>query len=389
MINIEKKDKCCGCSACVNICPKQVIKMIEDEEGFLYPKVDKDSCVNCGLCNNVCPMNNNFVSEENKSGFIIKSKEKIVRRESSSGGFFTAIAKSILNEDGYVYGAAFTNNFSKCEHIEVDNINEINKLRGSKYVQSDISKCFKNIKDHLINSELVCFSGTSCQINAIVNYLNLLKINTENLILVDLVCHGVSSPEVWKQYKNYMEKKYKGLITYTNFRYKTYGYHSGTMKLVFDNGKKYYGSGRVDFMLKSFFSEINSRYSCYNCNFKERNRLSDITIFDGWHYSQLTGNADDDLGYTNVILNTEKGKKWFEKCNNDLNFISVNVVDMIKYDGIMYDKSAKPHEYRSEFLQEIKSKGLESQVSRYIPISMKDKMIEKMKNIYYFRRKIK
>lgn len=387
MINIKEKARCCGCSACQSVCPVKCINLISDNEGFLYPNVDSFLCVNCGLCERVCPINNHEEYKEIEKSFILRSKDINVLKESSSGGFFTGFSKYILAHGGVVYGVGLSENKAVI-HMRVDREDDIPKLRGSKYVQSEISGIFESVKKDLKNKRLVGFSGTPCQVNGLHNYLEQMRCDTSNLITVDLICHGVSSPSLWKSYVEYQEQKNNSKVEYVNFRYKTYGYHSGSMKIIFQNGKRYYGSARVDLMLKSFFREISSRPSCYECNFKALNRVSDFTVFDGWHYSELSSKKDDDKGYTNVLVNTNKGLDFFNHIAGEYVIEKTNYSDAIKSDGIMYSKSAMAHDKRFEFYNDSNLR-IEERVQNFIPVSTKDKLIEKLKSIYYFNKKIK
>ncbi len=387
MITVEDKTKCCGCAACKNICPQKCIQMVADNEGFFYPYVDHERCVGCNLCDKVCPMQNQEEKIDIKAAFVLCSKDEKIRKEGSSGGFFTALAEYVINSGGVVYGVAYRDR--QIKHVRITSNSDIGELRGSKYVQSKILDIYDSIAEDLKKGSLVCFSGTSCQLNGILNYLNLKKISTENFISLDLICHGVSSPLLWEKYIDYQEKKHKSKVVYINFRYKTYGYHSGSMKLGFENGKSYYGSGRVDYMLKSFFSEISSRPSCYKCNFKEFNRKADFTVFDAWNYSKLTGDRDDDQGYTNVLVNTDKGKKLFDQIKDSYRYTEVDANKAIHLDGIMYDKSAIPHPKRNEFYINTADDTMDVIAKKYLNITLMDRFIEKLKMIYYYNKRIK
>lgn len=388
MIKLKEKDQCCGCSACATICPKNCIKMVPDEEGFLYPKVNVDECINCQLCEKVCPMNN-VIDVKPTKGYIIQSNEDRVLNESSSGGFFTYASREIIQQNGVVYGALIDYTKKMVYHDRICSIDDISKLRGSKYVQSNLNNVFNLICNDLIDDKIVLFSGTSCQINGLFNFLNIKKIDCSKLYTIDIVCHGVPSPMLFKKYMEYQETKYKSKISYINFRYKTYGYHSGTMKVLFENNKKYYASARTDFMLKSFFSEISSRYSCYSCKFKTLNRLSDITIFDGWHFSNYTDELDNDRGYTCVIINSENGVKFFNNIKEKFKCYDCDFNEMIKMDGSMYHNSAIPHQNRGLYLKSISKDGLYNASKKYLKIRKRDYLIERLKKIYYFKKKIK
>ncbi len=383
MVNITDKSACCGCTACASICPKEAIKMAPDEEGFLYPSVDMNSCVECGLCDSVCPIQQKCESNTRKvESYVLRTKAENVLMNSTSGGFVTPLIEYVLEYNGIVCAAAYDKNFT-VRHIFVNSNggDRLDNIRGSKYVQSDLNDCYKRIKEYLEQNKMVCFIGTTCQVSGLKSFL---RRNYEELITVDLVCHGVPSPKLWSKYLDYQKNKYHSEIREISFRNKTYGYHSGTMKICFSNGKTYFGSARVDYMLKSFFREIASRPSCYQCKFKTIKRCSDYTIYDCWHATQLVENLrDDDKGYTNVIVQSEKGKKILNQIRNQYELYPADTEKAVNLDGIMVKKSAIPHSKRKEFYKGIDGKTLPEQIQQFIPITWKDRLIEKSKIVLY------
>lgn len=196
MINIRNKHDCCGCSACVSRCPKQCINMCEDSKGFLYPQVDKESCIDCGICEKVCPMLNKPEAKEPQHEYAVQNSNEKVRITSSSGGVFSSIATGVLNEGGVVFGAAFDEEWKVC-HIGIDTKEELSLLQGSKYVQSHIGDAFPRVEQLLKRGVKVLFSGTPCQIAGLKRYL---RKEYNNLFTVDVICHGVPSPKVWREY---------------------------------------------------------------------------------------------------------------------------------------------------------------------------------------------
>lgn len=382
MIHIENKKQCCGCTACANACPTGCISMQPDEEGFLYPYINKEKCIECNKCDTVCPIKKKHTEAREIESICLRSVDIDTVNESTSGGFFTPLSKYVLEKNGVVVGVAFTES-KKIEHIFVDSENsgEVSKLRGSKYVQSYLYDTFSRIKEILDNEKLVCFSGTPCQVSGLISYLGR---DYKNLITVDVVCHGTPSPKLWKKYVEYQERKHNSRIREVSFRKKTYGYHSGTMELVFESGKKYNGSARVDYMLKSFFREISSRPSCYDCSFKTDQHQSDFTIFDCWSASKLVpGLKDDDRGYTNVFINSDKGRKLFEELRDDYEWYPVEKEQAIKLDGVMIRNSATPHTRRDEYYLELENEELDEHIQKFIPISKKDYFVENSKSILY------
>ena len=264
MINIIDKKKCCGCTACENACPQKCIKMIEDREGFLYPQVDTQRCIDCHLCEKVCPVLNpvNLPQGELKT-YVVRDKRKDILKNSTSGGVFTSIMEYVLQQHGVVYGVIMDDD-RVVKHIRIDDIDDpkLRMIPGSKYVKSEIRGIFRQVKTDLDASRPVCFSGTPCQVAGLKAFL---RKDFENLITVDVVCRGNPSPLFWKRYVAYQEKRYGSRITEAKFRSKTYGYHSGSMRLTFANGKKYVGSVRVNLFLKAFFEDL-----CYGIYKEEK-----------------------------------------------------------------------------------------------------------------------
>ncbi len=381
MVNIVGKNDCCGCTACYNICPERCITMQPDVEGFLYPYIDEEKCINCNMCKKNCPiLGHKTVEKEEPNAFVIRTKNQKDLMVSTSGGFSTPLAHWVFSQGGSVWTASYDEEWNVVHKQLCKSDYEFDKSRGSKYVQSYLGDTYQRIKKELNKGNKVCFIGTTCQVYGLNAYL---QNDFDNLITVDLVCHGVPSPKLWRKYIDYQKSKYNSEIININFRNKTYGYHSSTMMLEFKNGKKYYGSARVDYMLKSFFSEISSRPSCYNCKFKAINRISDYTLFDCWHMSELLNKKDDDKGYTNILVHTEKGMKILNEINEEYNIFSVDAKNSILLDGVMVCNSAVPHHNRKIFYSDLDEHDLDEHINKYIKISLVDRIIESVKGIAY------
>lgn len=382
MIEVKEKSKCCGCTACQNACPKMCIKMASDEEGFCYPVVDKSICIDCGICEKVCPVISGFDKNYVMESFVVRNKENSILDNSTSGGAFSAIATYALAQKGVVYGCICDEKMN-IVHTSTDEGVDLSAFRGSKYVQSEIQGVFRRIRKNLKEGRFVIFSGTPCQVAGLNNYLGR---NYEKLLTVEVICHGTPSPYLWKLYVAWMMDKHKSEPVHFNFRKKTYGYHSSTMEVLFKNGVQYTGSARVDLMLKSFFSEISSRPSCYICPCKGLERAADISIYDCWSAEKLVaGLKDDDRGYTNVMISSEKGKQVIEYCEKqDLLYVqSVNTENAIKFDGVMVCKYPHKHLKREVFYKTVCKEGIEKAVQQYIPITHKDHLIEDSKQYMY------
>ena len=227
----------------------------------------------------------------------------------------------------------------------------------------------------------VCFIGTPCQVYGLKSYL---RKEYDNLVTVDLVCHGTPSPKLWKKYLDEQKDKYHSEIDDIVFRNKTYGYHSGTMRIRFKNQFVYYESARVDSMLKSFFAEISSRPSCYKCRFKSVERCSDFTIYDCWHANNLVeGLVDDDKGFTNLIVQSSKGERILDRIADRYELYATNLEKAIELDGTMICNSAEPHPRRDEYYLNLDKETLRAHIQKFVPIRIRDYLIEKSKGIFY------
>lgn len=307
MIEMYKKQDCCGCSACEQICPKQCISMTEDTEGFLYPKVNKNYCVRCGLCEGVCPIihKQTQLDRVDQIAYLAYANNEEMRLSSSSGGIFTILAELVLSDGGVVFGAAFDDDFM-VHHIAVDTKEELPKLRGSKYLQSRIENNYAKAKHYLDAGQKVLFSGTACQIAGLKSYL---RKEYDNLLTVDVLCHGVPSPKVWKKYLEEQKKMGGTSIKNIFFRNKETGWKEYSVTVEFEDHSKYKNVFMKDAFMRLFLADICLRPSCHNCRFKEFPRLSDITLGDCWGVEAHSPEMDDNKGTSVVIINTQKGNK--------------------------------------------------------------------------------
>lgn len=383
MIEIKTKKDCCGCYACYNICPKECITMESDNEGFWYPKIDKNKCINCNLCEKVCPIINkpNNSLYEKKSYAVFNKNEKI-RLKSSSGGIFSLLAEYVINNHGSVYGAVFDEDFN-VKHIKINRLQDIELLRGSKYVQSRINDIFKSIKFDLKNNKIVLFTGTPCQVAGLQSFLQK-KYN--NLILMDIVCHGVPSTLVWQQYIDELKQNYKQDIKSIYFRDKSTGWKTYSIKFLFDKDE-YKNFGFKDIYMKGFLNDIYLRPSCYNCNFKGIERISDITVADFWGIENILPKIDDDKGTSLIVIHSEKGKQLFDELSETMIFNEVDLNEAIKYNPSMIS-SVKYNEKRDAFFIELNSgKSLIELIKKYTKENftkrVKNKIKFTIKKIYH------
>lgn len=307
---LENNKYCTGCSACVDICPKNAVKMIQNDEGFLYPKIDEKLCIKCGKCRKVCPTLSNKIEKLNQHYYSAWTKDEEIRINSSSGGIFSELAKYILENNGIVYGASFDDNFD-LKHVPINDYNDISKLRGSKYLQSNLLNIFKNIKINAEKGINILFVGTPCQVAGLKNYMNK---EYPNLITCDLICHGVPSPLI---FKNYLNSFNHSKIKSVSFRDKSTGWNNFSFTIDFD-GRTLKESHNDNLFMKGFLHNLYLRDSCYNCRFANLNRMSDITLGDFWSYKEILKLSDDDKGISLVITNTPKGKKIFDIISSNI-----------------------------------------------------------------------
>lgn len=310
----DKEVNCCGCSACMNVCPKNAIHMEENKYGFVFPKIDENLCIKCGACKKVCSYQkeNNGVIPSNTYIFVNKNKQQIMK--SASGGAFSAIATKVLEEDGVVFGAAYVKEDGKLtvKHISVTDIAELPRLQGSKYVQSSIGFAYKEAKQYLLQGRKVLFSGTPCQIDALKGFL---KKDYDNLILVDVICHGVPSQKMFNQYVDLLEEKNKMDIDDFSFRNKKKGWD-----IFYLNISNSYKNKDIFWELSSYYKLFVKGYTyrenCYYCKYAEQKRISDITIGDYWgirkqHPELFKDDNWFEYGYEGiscVMVNNEKGQ---------------------------------------------------------------------------------
>lgn len=377
MIEISKKSECCGCYGCINACPKKCINMDIDNEGFWYPKVDKDKCINCNLCKHVCPVTNKLQKENfNKIAYACKNKDEKVRRSSSSGGVFTNLCEYVMDNSGIVFGAAFNDKF-EVEHMEATTIEECKKFRGSKYVQSKIGETYKDAKKYLNQGKLVLFSGTPCQIKG----LNLfLRKKYNNLILVDIVCHGVPSPLVFYRYKDKLNKEYNSEITFITFRDKSNSWKNYRYKISFKNGKVDEKLFTENIYSKGFLNDLYLRPSCYECESKNFKNNSDISLADYWGVQNKHPKFDDDKGVSLVLVNSKKGKKVFDQIYNKIEALETDLEYAISCNPCII-KPVKYNRKREVFFENLNCNNLEKLIYKNTKISFKKKIKNKIKKI--------
>ena len=382
MIEIRHNGDCCGCEACVQVCPKNCIDFSSDAQGFLYPEVNKESCIDCALCEKVCPVINKTNQSKNNPStlYAVKSSDDAIRQQSSSGGFFSLLADYVLAKGGVVYGAAFDDAFNVC-HSRVDDIADTHKLRGSKYVQSRIGKTFRECKDDLKAGKLVLFTGTPCQISALGHFL---RKDHDNLIKVEVVCHGVPSPMIYQQYlkETIIKDVEDRTITKVNFRTKL-----GSWKKYFftveykDRGEicEYKECVTDSLYMKGFLSDIYIRPSCFECPAKNFTSGADFTIADFWGQEYTFPEFDDDKGVSAVLANTVKAQEIFSQISAVV--VEKPFADFIKYNPSLVKSPVQTYSYSKFWKLYTKTGELRTSIVNAMEIPFCVRLINKIKRV--------
>lgn len=369
MITITDKSKCCGCNACGDVCAHQAITFKTDIEGFWYPEVDKEKCTDCGLCEKVCPelnieslKKNDFEKPAKTIAAIHKRMD--IRWNSTSGGAYTALAEGMLAQGGYVSGAVYNEDFSVRNYVS-GNPEDLDKLRSSKYLQSNAAGIYVEIRTLLKKGDKVLACGTPCQMAALRSFL---RKEYENLIIVDFICRGVNSPKVYRKYLDSLEKKFEGKVVYVKAKNKELGWRNLTRKVVFDNGKSYYGVSMDDDFRRGYHTNVFCRPSCYSCVYKGFPRIADITIADFWGIEKVNKNLDNNIGTSMILLNSRKGVEYFETIKNQLEW-EEEEFETIFGGNVALRKPIDPAQIdRKQFFEDLDKGTFDDVVAKYFPL---------------------
>ncbi len=351
---LPEREQCCGCTACMNVCPKQCIKMENDKYGFAYPVVWKSSeCIQCGACTNRCPViSENDVEHNCPEAFAAYSINEQIRMKSSSGGVFTEAAKYVLEQQGVVYGAAFNENFV-VHHIRVEKIEELSKLRGAKYSESFLGNTYSEILKTLKNDQYVLFSGTPCQVAGLKSFL---KRDYDHLLCIDFVCHGVPSPKVWEEYVKLRRKEDAAgsKTVQINLRDKSTGWsrYRYSSYFKYEDGHERKLMNTQNLFMKLFIGDYVSRNSCENCQFKGYHRVSDLTLGDFWGIWDIIPEMDDDKGTSLVLLQSLRGKEVWNEIKKRL-IIKEVTLEQASCQNPSMIKSSEANRDRQKVLEQI------------------------------------
>lgn len=391
-MSIEVDSKCFGCGICVYICPTKAIVLKENEKGYVYPHIDKHKCIECGKCDKFCTKNEKLQKTFPKEMYAIKNKDKDIRFKSTSGGVFYEIAKSVILKKGIVYGCLIDDE-NKVKHSRAENIDSLNNFMGSKYVQSDLNDIFQMLVKDINEDKIVLFSGTPCQCYAIKRMLENKHCDLGKLILCDFLCHGVPSASFFKNWINFIEKKYKGKVECYKFRDK------GKLKNPPDprgirfnivknkKTKDIYNIDINDLFFDMFLGNYILRESCYSCNYIGFDRVSDFTLADYWGCENHYASFFDTNGISLLFVNTENGQNIYEMIKHRFDYVNVKANNTLQKPLVKAAK--KPEDYDKFWLIYLKKGANRAFLYRKKCITKK-KIVSKAKSVikYVLPRKI-
>lgn len=373
------KKECTGCFACYNICPKKAIEMIEDDNGFIYPRINKEKCIDCNLCRKVCPSLNKATFNSPKVCYAMQAKDSEKLKESTSGGASTIFAEYILKNDGVIYGAAFEEGF-KIQYVRIENIKDLRKIKGSKYVHCYVNDTYKKVKEDLNNKRLVLFTGTPCQIAGLKRYL--MK-DYENLYCIDIICHGVPS-------QSYLKDEISSQVLLDNIdeikfrddeKFKLILKSKGEIVLEKNmSDSKYY---------EGFMEAIFYRDNCYQCLYARPERISDITIGDFWgisHEANLYKKREHGLSV--LLILTEKGMKLLDECAEEMELEERPVSEAVNGNSQLRAPSQK-YKYYEKFKKLYPKYGFGKAYVKTRKMKMVKKKLKTNLLINYIYRKMK
>ena len=370
MMTITDAIRCAGCGACANICPKNAITMVLDEEGFLHPKIDDALCVRCGLCRKVCPVESVGIRSEVNQAYALKHRCPAVRELSTSGGIFIALSDWILSQGGVVYGVIHDEQL-RVIHARAEDARQRDLMCGSKYVQSDMGDCYRQARADLNAGRWVLFSGTSCQIDGLNHYLSCTATATEKLLTCGLLCHGVPSPLMWKEHLAHIRTRRKKEILRYAHRPKVKGWHSHNECITYTDGRREYRSKLSQNHKDLFYGHYFLRPSCHQCPYAADPSAADLTIGDFWGCQILMPQLDDNKGVSLVLANTEKGHSFLRNCQ-DVDLWPVDRLQALSYN---HHKPCAPNPQRETFWADYREHGYAYVCAKYVGDSFRGRVI--------------
>lgn len=381
MIQITDKTQCCGCTACVSVCAHGAITMQPDNEGFIYPVVDIDTCTKCGLCETVCPIIQRKGVSQNSNQKLLyaaRAKDKETLLDSSSGGAFMAICKLVIEKGGIVCGVEYSSEM-EVRHAFAETLDGCKRFMGSKYVQSNIDGIFKQIKIFLKQGRYVLFSGTPCQVEGLKLYL---KREYASLITVDVVCHAVPSPLIFREYVSFVNEKFNAKLLSIDMRYKRIcGWsHRFSYRYSFHTGKTICDPANVSNWGRLYFSRLIDRPSCHACMFTNYYRSGDFTIADFWDDKKLRPELHSKDGTSLLLVNSGKGVELMENICKNLDVWEINLKEAWQP---CLEKPTSASPLRESFWKDYHSKGYHYVYRRYFTDSVRKKIKQGIKNTLF------
>ena len=368
MIDKVSVQECAICGACINACPVDAISLDKVHLDFRYPQINEDICIHCSQCEKACPIlgNKGKPGEGYPVAFAAKSENDPMRMRSSSGGVFYELADQMLRDGGYVCGAVFDDEFH-VKHILSDAKEDILRMMGSKYAQSDVGYCYREVKDMLEKGCKVLFSGCPCQVAGLRTFLGK---EYPNLVLVELICHGIPSDHMLQTYIGMQERKYGARLTRMEFRNKKKGWHNSSVRMEFGHHRTYSKPIAADAYMNGFLGSVTLKPTCYQCHFRNFTAGSDIILGDFWG-AEVELPEDDNKGISAILVNSGKGMDIIDRCN--LALTPANVETVIRYNKNLLC-SAAPSPQRSSFYASADTNGLEEAIRRYLEESTIQKL---------------
>ncbi|MBE5962338.1 MAG: 4Fe-4S dicluster domain-containing protein [Lachnospiraceae bacterium] len=375
IILFKEKSECCGCGACMNICPKGAITMVEDEVGFVYPSINSDKCIGCGLCKKACNYQRENQSKGIRKVYAAMTTKTDLLTKSASGGIFASIAENILDQGGIVVGVSMEQKEGTLypQHVIISSKADLEKLQGSKYVQSEVGYCYKLTKELLNDGRTVLFTGTPCQIDGLYGYLR--GVSYPDLYTIDIICHGVPSCKFFQSYLQVQEKKVKGKIVGFKFRDKECGWGlQGSMQFINKRNKKIRRS--VPFESSSYYQLfLNAdiyRENCYECKYATKDRIGDLTIGDYWriekeHPEYLIengGTLEPQRGISSILVNSEQGEKLLKIFGTNL-ILELSNYDKVSRQNAQLRVPSSKSKYREEIFETYKKQGYQAIEKEY------------------------
>lgn len=381
-ISAINKHDCTGCHVCLNICPVQAIEMLPDSEGFLHPSIDENRCIQCGNCLNSCPIWNKPEVYKEKNAYAAYARDDKEHSTSSSGGIFAVLARYFLCNGGYICGAAFDETVT-LKHVLTNKEEDLKKIKGTKYVQSELGSTYQKIKDLLEKETPVLFSGTPCQVAGLRSFLGK---QYDDLLTVDLICHGVPSPAVFRKYL--LEIGGNNSVQNMSFRDKTNGMSDVYLTFDLSNGEVVRERYSDSEYIKGFIQNLTIRPSCFRCRFKGLNRCSDITIGDYWGLNDYHPEMITEMGTSAALVHNKQGQKYFDLVKDDLRY-EKSKPENIAFWNICLEQSVEYNPSREEFFKRLEAMTIKENINKLyktpekktVKISFAKRVIRKMKSV--------